>query len=186
MISRVTRARAVTRAVVLAGEQAEVLGDSEVRPEHLLLGVLAGPGVAAEALRAAGLRREDVVAEVAPWGGSDAAALGALGVDLATVRRRVEASLGPGALDRPRRPRPVGPVQSRLLRGHLPFAEPSRTVLGEAVRLARGLRSHTGPEHVLLALLADEDGAVPHTLRRLGLDPADVRGKVLRTLQPGS
>lgn len=183
MTRRLRRARAVTRAVVHAGEQAEALGDSQVRPEHLLLGVLAGAGPAAQALHAKGVRHEDVLAEVAPWGGSEAAALRAVGVDLATVRRHVEALFGRGALDRPRRPRRVGPVRSRLLGGHLPFAEPSLEVLAEAVRLARELRSPTGPEHVLLALLAGEDGPVPHALRRLGVDPGAVRSATLRALQ---
>ena len=43
--------------------------------------------------------------------------------------------------------------------------------------------SEVRPEHILLGLLADDSDPVPHTLRRLGLDPATVRGRLIDELQ---
>ena len=58
------------RALVIAQEEARILGHAFIRPEHLLLGLARGEGVAATALNEAGLRyavmRERFVAAISP------------------------------------------------------------------------------------------------------------------------
>ena len=105
MFERFTKA--ARDAVVLAQAEAAALGEDHIGTEHLLLGVAGGPGEAArvladhgatpEALRAAALPR--------PEGPLDAGALASIGIDLDEIRRRVEASFGPGALERGHRAR---------------------------------------------------------------------------------
>src|SRR4051794_25966678 len=96
------------RVVVRAQDKARGFGHPWLGTEHLLLGVLAEPrapgvnvltdhGVTVTTGRAA-LRQ---LVGSGGLGGSDAEALGTLGIDLDEVRRRVEASFGPGALDSP-------------------------------------------------------------------------------------
>src|SRR4029450_2752558 len=102
MFERFTdRARQV---VVDAQASARGLGHGWVGTEHILLGLLHGDGIAARGrgglgAPAAAVERE-VLAEVGrgPLGTGDAEALGAIGIDLEEVRRRVEAAFGPGAL----------------------------------------------------------------------------------------
>ena len=184
MFERLTRARAARSVIVAGAKQAHALGDSEARPEHLLLGVLDdAAGIGSRVLRGLGLRLGAVVAEVAPLGNAEAEVLRSVGVDLQAVRVEAEAAFGPGALDGPRRRRQVGPLQSRLLGEHLPFAESTQRALKQGVRQARLLEHHMGPEHILLGLLADGSDPVPRTLRRLGLDPATVRGQLIDELQ---
>ena len=168
MFERFTKA--ARDAVVLAQAEAAALGEDHIGTEHLLLGVAGGPGEAArvladhgatpEALRAAALPR--------PEGPLDAGALASIGIDLDEIRRRVEASFGPGALERGHRPRRrAGSVRMT------PGAKKSlELALREA--LARGDR-HIGAEHVLLGLLRDERAEAVAVLGRTGASPAAVR-----------
>lgn len=184
MLKRLAKARAARSVIVAGAEQAHALGDSEVRPEHLLLGVLTDAGgIGARILTGLGLRRDAVVAEVAPLGNAESEDLRSVGVDLQAVRAQVDATFGPGTLNQPRRPRRVGPLQTRLLGEHPPFAESTKKALEEAVRQSRLLRNQMGPEHILLGLLREDHDPVPRTLRRLGLDPAAVRAQLLEDLQ---
>lgn len=100
------------RTVELAVEVAEEIGHGSLAAEHLLIALAGtGPSIATEALIACGFdpRRARLdLDRIEPSGESDlseadAAALRGIGVDLDEVRRRVEASFGPGALDRRRR-----------------------------------------------------------------------------------
>ena len=94
------------QVVVGAQVEARALRHHWVGTEHLLLAVLAADGSPMQTTFAGlGITHANVRAQVLEEVGSrdgdgaaDAAALGDLGIDLAEVRRRVEASFGPGAL----------------------------------------------------------------------------------------
>lgn len=173
------------RAVVEAQNQARVLGHAEVRAEHLLLGILADrEGVPTRLLDELGLQHEALVREVAVLGAADADALQTIGIDLAAVRRQVEATFGPGALDRPiaRRSRLLGrPARGG---GHIPFTRAAKRALEQSLRQALDLGSNViGAEHVLLGLLAADEDSTARTLQRLGIDPATVRTRVRAALR---
>jgi ATP-dependent Clp protease ATP-binding subunit ClpA len=156
------------RIVVVAQEEARDARADQIGPVHLLLGatVVGGPGAAA--LRAAGADETAMRAAVRslPGDGLDADALAALGIDLDSVRDRVEAAFGAGALT-PGRRRP---------RGHMRFADGAKRALEQALRAAlrRGDRSITSA-HVLLGVLAVGDPGVAEVLQRLGIAAADLR-----------
>jgi ATP-dependent Clp protease ATP-binding subunit ClpA len=94
--------------VVLAQEEARRLGHRQITTPHLLLGLLrAAPDAASESLRTHGVSAEAVERELArlltenPTADlDDAQILAALGIDVTRIREAVEASFGPGALDR--------------------------------------------------------------------------------------
>jgi hypothetical protein len=97
--------RTVTRAV----EVAEEIGDGHLGAEHLLIALAGtGPSIATEALIACGFdprgARLDLerieLSEGSDLSEADAVAHRGIGVDLDEVRRRIEPSFGPGALDR--------------------------------------------------------------------------------------
>jgi ATP-dependent Clp protease ATP-binding subunit ClpA len=55
-------------ALVRAAELAQSAGEAEVLPRHIILGILAGPGVAVEALSSLGVSIEALAAAVAAHG----------------------------------------------------------------------------------------------------------------------
>ena len=106
-------------AVVTAQDQARRLGHPMIGTPHLLLALLAADGDGGRTLAEAGVTAEAVEAGLsgllqygsehgpehggAPAAGpatTDDAALAALGIDAARIRAAIEASFGPGALDR--------------------------------------------------------------------------------------
>jgi len=135
--------------------------------------------------------------------GLDREALASIGIDLDTVSARIEERFGPGALSQPlparrRRFRPTrlrarrarrerecrggqqpgagGPV----VRGHLPLTPRAKKSLARTLREAQALRSgHISTEHLALALIGMEDGAVPPILAALGASPAPLRAAIL-------
>ena len=102
------------KVVSLALAKAKERGDDQIRPVHMLYGLAAADGVAARVLAALGVDaaavdRELGRASVAPpdalgpgdvGASGDAEALAAIGIDLDEIKRRVEDSFGPGALER--------------------------------------------------------------------------------------
>jgi len=185
---------AAREVVVRAKQEARTFGHPWLGTEHLLLGVLAQPdapgvsaltelGITLDACRAA---LGQVVGRLVP----DADALRTLGIDLAAVRRRAEASFGPGALDHP--PRPAG--RRRLLwrrarrepqevTGHLRFLPRAKRALERARRDALALGdTQVGVEHVLLGLLDPKGNMAVELLRRLGAESEVVRVHVLADL----
>jgi ATP-dependent Clp protease ATP-binding subunit ClpA len=196
MFQRFTQA---ARQVVVRGqEEARTFGHPWLGTEHLLLGVLAQPqapgvgvliglGVTVDTGRAA--LRQLVGLGRGGLGQSDADALRALGVDLDEVRRRAEASFGPGALDRPPRQRTRRLIRRRRSRcehldvtGHLPFMPRAKRALERAAREAATLGDgHIGVEHLLLGLL-DPRSNMAVELRHLGANPQVVRTRVLADL----
>ena len=169
-------------AVAVAQEEARGLDSGHIGTEHLLLALTresAGP--AGRALRrvdlTADVLRDDIRRHGRP-GGLDADALAVLGIDLDEVRRRVEASFGPGALDRRR---------GRCASGHIPFTPNSKKSLELALRqaLSRGDKS-IGTQHLLLGVLQSEDEPSVALLRRRSRSAEEVRAALLDELEPGS
>jgi ATP-dependent Clp protease ATP-binding subunit ClpA len=187
MFERFTdRARQV---VVEAQVTARRLGHGKVGTEHLLLTLLQGDGIAARVLSGLGITpaavEREVLAEVGrgPLGAGDAEALGAIGIDLDEVRRRIEASFGPGALHwRPgRRHRPWRPP---MLAGHIPFSARAKKVLELSLREALALKHrHIGTEHILLGLVREGEGLGMLVLTRLGTGPDAIRARVMDALR---
>jgi ATP-dependent Clp protease ATP-binding subunit ClpA len=184
--------------VMRAQEETRDLGHAWIGAEHLVLPVLAKPGLAgAGALATVGLTygawRAALVAarELEPGLGTpDEVALSTLGIDLAEVRRRVEAGFGPGALElgvpepeqRGRLPwrRPRADAAPPKPQGHIPFSPAAKKALEQSLREALELKDKTiGVEHVLLGVVHPKAGPVLDLLRRLGTSADAVRAAVL-------
>jgi ATP-dependent Clp protease ATP-binding subunit ClpA len=156
-------------AVVDAQAEARALHHRYIGTEHILLGISGREGLAADVLRAAGLKRELMrqrVADIVGTGASgdhDAAALRSIGIDIDEVRRRVEDAFGPGALERARSARERRRRRWRRSKshstGHLPFCPRAKKVLELSLREALRLGDDfIGTEHILLALLRENGG----------------------------
>jgi hypothetical protein len=187
------------RMVVIAAKaKAQERGDDQIRPVHMLYGLAASDGVAARALTALGVDAAAVDRELgrtgtaggAPGGGTpagedyagDAEALAAIGIDLDEIKRRIEESFGPGALERvPLTPK--GPLN--WTGNRLPLSEQAKLSLALSIREARALHhNYIGTEHLLLGLLRVAERHprgefAAATLRDLGLDPATAHDRVL-------
>ncbi len=188
-----TQARAV---VELAQEEAVRLGHGYIGTEHLLLGLLdEDAGTAYAALHGAGLDRKRVRAEVArlvpsgtgPLGDEDAEALQAIGIDLPTVRAKIEEVFGPGALDPPCPPPRRGLFRRRgttqAQRGRRPFTARSKKVLELSLREAVALHhNYLGPEHILLGLIREGHGLAAQVLTDAGLELSDLRARTIAAL----
>jgi ATP-dependent Clp protease ATP-binding subunit ClpA len=185
MFERFTTA---ARTVVLrAREHAVGSGHREIEAQDLLLGVLDDvDGIPARVLAQLGLGDPTTLTETDEKPDvSDAEALAWIGIDLDAVRRRAEASFGPGALDRNRRQRP-GLFGRRTSGGHLPLSNEAKASLELALRAATGERHrYLGSEHLFLGLLATEEGTALRVLGRLGVteDAAGLRRRVLDELR---
>ena len=176
------------KATVDAQAVARRLGHGHIGTEHLLLGLLETGGVAARVLAGLGITgaavEREILAEVGrgPLGEADAQALGAIGIDLDEVRRRMEATFGPGALAwhpdphcRHGRPRPDG---------HIPFTPRSKKVLELSLREALALKhKYIGTEHILLGLVREGEGLAMLVLTRLGAGAQVIRAQVLDALR---
>jgi ATP-dependent Clp protease ATP-binding subunit ClpA len=171
-------------AVIAAQQEGRRLGHDCIGTEHLLLGLLREKGVAATVLTDLGVTADAVEREVlafvrpGPFGAADAEALGTIGIDLEEVKRRLEATFGPGALRwRPGR-------RGRLPGGHIPFSPRAKKVLELSLREALRLKhNHIGTEHILLGLVREGEGLAALVLTKLGADPEAVRARVLDELR---
>jgi ATP-dependent Clp protease ATP-binding subunit ClpA len=163
-------AREVLRA---AQQEATDLRHGYLGTEHLLLGLLRqGEGAGARALGRLDIDlqavRADVIREIGkgPVQGTsekDAEALRAIGIDVEEVRRRIEETFGPGALDRRmqarRRPKRGRCEPSARFGGGLPFTPRAKKVLELSLREALHLgHSYIGTEHILLAIVRERPG----------------------------
>jgi ATP-dependent Clp protease ATP-binding subunit ClpA len=153
MFERFTKA---ARQVVLnAVVEAEREQAPKITPEHLLLALLHEGTRSAPVLTTAGLTKEVVRKEFATAhrrGGlseTEAEALAELGIDLAAVVARVEATHGENALA------PTSRRRSRHPLGHTPFTSQAKSILVNALRQAQEHNDrHVADEHFLLALAA--------------------------------
>ena len=201
--------RTARDVVVEAQIAARSLRHNYIGTEHILLGLLDVPGVAATVLEKHGLTsaetRKGIVEIIgngmvsAPVTEPDPAALDAIGIDLDAIRRRVEEAFGPGALDRTRAARDRRrPRRGRLGRrrssrcettfgseyhGHIPFTPRAKKVLELALREALRLRHrYIGTEHILLGLIREGEGVGALLLSKAGIDFEQARAGVLDEL----
>ena len=184
------------KVVILAKDKATERGDAEIRLVHMLYGLAATDGVAARALTGLGVDTAAVERELGSGspgglaahgaqpggvGHGDAEALAAIGIDLDEIKRRIEESFGPGALERVPLTR-HGPLNWT---GRLPMNDQTKLSLTLSLKEAKALHhNYLGTEHLLLGVLraaeADPRGEfAAATLPGLGLDPATARDRVL-------
>ena len=178
MFERFTKA--ARYAVVMAQEEARMLGAPNIDVEHLLLGLAAGPddgirkvlasgGITAATIRESLSRKRSAE----PLGEEDAAALRSIGIDLDAVRESLDATFGADALDRAAAPeKPRGRFgfggNGGTNFGHIPFTKAAKKVLELSLREAI-TRSDNRIEaaHVLLGVLR---APTPRTVELLGGD----------------
>lgn len=183
--------------VVRAQQEARSLGHGWIGAEHLFLSALTQP----DAPGMAGVLRLGVTSEsfresvndligsgTDELGPKEVEALETLGIDLDEVRERVEATFGPGALDRPghARTRPTlwGRSKDPVRRGrHIPFTPRAKRALRRGLEEAVGREDRRiGVAHLVLGLLDPDGNVAVDALRQLGFAPADIRSAVLSEL----
>ena len=196
-------------AAAATGEPAStVLRDHGVTPERIEAeirrttgrGQAAGPtgGLDREALASVGVDLDVVRARIEAVFGPDALTRALP----ARQRRRPARGKGPLAeLTRRRRrrrarrngPLPAGPPGNAPLlpdpapRGHLPFTPRAKKTLQLSLREAQALHdNYIGVQHLTLALLALQDGAVPAILSALGTPAASLRAAILARYRKAS
>lgn len=148
-------------AVVLAQEEARELKADEIRPEHLLVGVLQSAGrELSSMLEGYGISANTVRGRLTSQSSADdsfeddAEALRSIGVDLRAIRDGVNRTFGADAWDNalPRRGR-----RGRR-RGNLPFVKPAKKVLELSLREALAHKdNYISCEHILLGILRGGD-----------------------------
>jgi ATP-dependent Clp protease ATP-binding subunit ClpA len=185
------------KVVILARAKAAERGDGQIDAVHMLYGLAAADGVAAQTLSSLGVDATAVEREFGPGDGmsagplgaghtaGDAEALAAIGIDLDEIRRKIEEGFGPGALERvPLTPR--GPLNWT---GRMTMTNPARLSLALALKEAKGLHhNYIGTEHLLLGLLRVAERnprgqLATVVLPGLRLDPAAARALVLDELR---
>jgi ATP-dependent Clp protease ATP-binding subunit ClpA len=177
------------RVTIAAVAKATARGERELRPGHLLIALITSEGIASRVLADLGVTESSAEAvALGPAGAAapdDAEALKSIGIDLDEIKRTAEENFGTGALDRylTTRPGPFG-----WLGGRIRLSGQAKYTLEMSLREARALHDNTlGTEHLLLGLLRagrdDKHGDfTPLTLRALGIDPDDTRGRILVAL----
>jgi ATP-dependent Clp protease ATP-binding subunit ClpC len=163
------------QAIMLSEQETLDHGYDQIGPGHLLLGligvpagiagqVLLGHGVALPGARDETVRQLTAAGVVATGGRAPVEALASIGIDADEVRRRMDATFGPGKF---RYPRPT-------------YTPQARDALIKAVDEAGAADIGTG--HMLLGLLSDSDSVAVGVLTRLGVDAATVRSETRRRL----
>lgn len=151
-------ARACVEAAV---EEARTLGHDSVGDEDLLLGILrADGGVAAETLSSLGVNLESAREESEKM---TAEALAYVGISLENIRREAGDNL-----------------DMRIPEGRrIPFSPAAKKALQRALREAVGLGdNHIGAGHVLLGILANQEGTAVRMLARVGVSTDAVEGRL--------
>jgi ATP-dependent Clp protease ATP-binding subunit ClpA len=166
------------QVVVRAQEEARRLHSDHIGTEHLLLGLLDQDSPTAAVLVRHGLTREPTVTAIRAFTGAeglDAAALGAVGIDLDAVRDSVEAAFGPGALD--------SPGGARGPKGHLPFTPRAKKVLELSLREAIAGKSRSIADgHIALGLLREGEGLAMKVVHDRGIDAGALREEIRTAL----
>lgn len=181
-----TEARQV---VVDAQREARDLGHTWIGTEHLLLAVLSQESSPVQAtLAELGVTHADVrhhVVDERSGPSGDEEALRDLGIDLDEVRRRVEASFGPGALDdQGRRQGSRWFERRRQCAGgrHIPFTRRAKMSLELALREALDLSSkEITSAHLVLGTMR-AGGLAARAVAARGVTPEEVRRAVLDRL----
>ncbi len=141
-------------SVESAFEEARMLGHDSLGDEDLLLGILrADEGVAAEALSTLGVTLEDARDECE---GMLSDALSSIGISLEDIRREAGDAFDMSLPDDRK----------------IPYSPRAKNALVRARKEMRRLGdNHLGTEHVLLGIVANEDGTAVRLLGRLGVSP---------------
>src|SRR4051794_18536553 len=162
------------QTVVDAQIEARQQNSGRIGSEHLLLALLRQEGTPSAAVLARhGVTYEAVAESLAGYFRSDldAEALTTLGIHLAAVRDRVEATFGQGALD--------GPRSGGAPDGHIPFTPRAKKVLELALREAIAGKSKSITDgHILLGVLREGEGLAMKVLADRGVDITRLRGDV--------
>jgi ATP-dependent Clp protease ATP-binding subunit ClpA len=170
-------------SVVLAQEEARELNSDEIRPEHLLVGVLqsagrdlssvlGGYGVTAAAVRDRLAATDSSVEESFE---DDADALRSIGIDLRAIRDNVDRTFGSGTYDNALRKS----GRRRRRRGHIPFTKPAKKVLELSLREALAHKDNMiGCEHIILAILRGGDKSTLGLITE-HVDTAQLRAAVI-------
>ncbi|MFH1071485.1 MAG: ATP-dependent Clp protease ATP-binding subunit [Candidatus Glassbacteria bacterium] len=135
----------VRKVLSLARDEAGRLHHDYIGSEHILLGLIReGEGVAA-------------------------AVLNQIGLDLDSIRIKVEEMVKPGG--------------STLTIGDVPYTSVAKRVLEYAIEEARAMKhSYVGTEHLLLGLLREDSGMAAKVLSSLGVNADIVRQETLKLL----
>jgi ATP-dependent Clp protease ATP-binding subunit ClpA len=183
-----TAARGV---VINAQQEARQLGHAWIGTEHVLLGLIdESQSATARLLRPAGVVPATVRADIQRLLGDkfepdlsfteadaeDAAALKAIGIDLAKVRAAIEESFGAGSLQLPKREPKRRGLFGRRSGGHVPFSVRAKKVLELSLREAIRLHHNfIAPEHIMLGLLREGEGLACRILADHEVDFAKLR-----------
>ena len=179
------RFTAQARSVVVRAQvDARELGQPRIGTPLILLGVAEAANTGgARVLNALGIGEDDIRDDIrraseheGAFSDEDEDALRSVGIDLDEVRRSVEETFGPGALDRGRGSRG----------GHIPFTPGAKKALELSLREAIALgHKHIGTEHLLLGLVHDERSSAARILAARGVDGERVCAEVLREIASG-
>lgn len=155
-------AKSARRCVEFAVEEARMLGHDTVGDDDLLLGILRGESGAAEALRSVGVTSE-AAREESRRRFEDA--LSSIGISLDEV---IEHAGETFQFETPKR-------------GHLPFSPGAKKALEQSLSEALALGDHSiTPEHILLGVVRNQDGAATKLLGGLGVEAEDVERAVFQ------
>ncbi len=135
-------------------EEARALGHDSIGDEDLLLGILrTDEGPAVEALSSLDVTLDAAREESERM---TSAALSSVGISLDDIRREAGDAFDPRI-----------PEDRRI-----PFSPRAKKALEQALREAVRLRDNRiGAEHILLGMLANEDGMAPRMLARMDVSP---------------
>ena len=174
-------------AVVHAGDEATRSGRREVGTEHLLLGLLARPGHAADALTAAGADAAGLRARI-PRGDAarpeplDADALTAASRHPDFAQRASDAGLSASSPDRVR----PGQRSDRGGTDRMRMTTDAMRALELAQRAAQRLRhQHVSSGHLLLGIIDQPGTPAVQALTVAGIHVGTLRADVLRRLAAG-
>jgi ATP-dependent Clp protease ATP-binding subunit ClpC len=148
-------------SVEAAFEEARIMGHDSLGDEDLLLGILrSDEGIAAEALTSLGVTLEDARDECEMM---LANALTSIGISLEDIRREAG-----DAFD-----------MSLPSDRKIPYSPRAKKALVRARKEMRRLGdNHLGTEHVLLGILANEDGTAVRILASMGISPETVEDRL--------
>ena len=136
------------KVLTLAQEEAERSHHSYIGTEHLLLGLIReGDGLAAVVLRTRG-------------------------IDLATVRARIESVLGRN--------------ERIIIQQIIPTSRVKKVIEISFEEAKRMGHDYVGTEHLLLGLLIEGEGIAAHVLIDLGVTEASARAEIQRLLHEGA
>jgi ATP-dependent Clp protease ATP-binding subunit ClpC len=137
------------QVLAFARKEADRLKHGFVGTEHILLGMLAlGQGTAVEVLTS-------------------------VGIDVETVRDKIETFVGVGT--------------ERARGGRVPYTPRVKRALALAAKEAQTLKNaYVGTEHLLLGLMGEGDGVAARVLRQLGVDLQMLRREVFRRIDPNA